>query len=294
MRLPTLTDKASPQILYPPRPFTGKIQRSTHSECANTMIMTLGRYKKVLGKSAWVVCVLCALLLGPAISAVLGADRDNNWRTASRESVGLAPTPSEHPEAIVQVYGARAFRWRGAFAVHTWIAIKPANAPFYQTAEVIGWGVRHGRSAIRIRTGQPDRKWFGAAPKFYADLRGKAAEDLIPKIVKAIESYPYPDQYRAWPGPNSNTFVAHVLRQAPELRADLPPHAIGKDFLPEAIAAVTPSGTGGQVSLFGVIGLAVGLEEGLELNLLGLNFGIDPGELALRLPGLGKIGLLNN
>lgn len=243
---------------------------------------------------ASILALLSALLLGPAISAVSGADRDGNWRTASRDVTGLAPRPEDHSEAIVQVYGARAFRWRGAFAVHTWIAIKPKGASFYQTAEVIGWGVRHGRSAIRIRSGQPDRQWFGADPELYADLRGVQAEEVIPRIVEAIESYPYPDKYRAWPGPNSNTFVAHVLRQVPELQADLPPHAIGKDYLPGSIAAVTPSGTGGQISLFGVIGVAAGLEEGVEINLLGLNFGIDPGELALRLPGLGKIGLMTD
>jgi hypothetical protein len=32
------------------------------------------------------------------------------------------------------------------------------------------------------------------------------------------------------------------------------------------------------------------MEEGLEFNVLGLSFGIDPKGLALRLPGVGIIG----
>jgi len=190
----------------------------------------------------------------------------------------------------VQVYAARAFEWRGAFAVHTWIAIKPAGGVYFTVHEVTGWGVRHGGSAVRSLQGPPDRYWYGARPELLADIRGDRAAVAIDEIEAAVKSYPYPDRYRAWPGPNSNTFVAYVLRQVSDLRVDLPPTAIGKDYLPGSFAAATPSGTGGQVSAFGLAGVAVGLEEGLEINVLGLNFGVDPGELAVRLPGIGKAG----
>ncbi len=66
-----------------------------------------------------------------------------------------------------------------------------------------------------------------------------------------------------------NTFTAFVLRDNPELRVDLPPTAIGKDYLGLMPVARTPSGTGGQLSLFGLAGVAAGVEEGLEVNLLG-------------------------
>jgi hypothetical protein len=45
-----------------------------------------------------------------------------------------------------------------------------------------------------------------------------------------------------------------------------------------------------QVSLFGLAGVLVGLEEGLEVNLLGLSFGIDLNRPALRLPVAGRLG----
>ena len=81
----------------------------------------------------------------------------------------------------------------------------------------------------------------------------------------------------------------------PELRVDLPPTAIGKDYLPGgALVAGTPSGTGYQVSLFGLVGVLAAVEEGLEINLLGLSFGIDPLDLALKLPMAGRISLREN
>ena len=40
---------------------------------------------------------------------------------------------------------------------------------------------------------------------------------------------------------------------------------------------------------FGVLGVLAATEEGLEVNLLGLNFGIDPLDFALKLPGFGRV-----
>ena len=45
------------------------------------------------------------------------------------------------------------------------------------------------------------------------------------------------------------------------------------------------------LSLGGLFGIAVGVEEGLEFNLLGLVIGIDPKRLAIKLPGLGQLGM---
>jgi hypothetical protein len=120
-------------------------------------------------------------------------------------------------------------------------------------------------------------------------------DKVIEKIDAVARAYPYPDQYHVWPGPNSNTFVAYVARQVPELRLDLPPTAIGKDYIPGGRPfARSPSGTGYQLSLFGVLGVLAGAEEGFELNLFGLTFGIDPLDFAVKLPMVGRIGPNNN
>ena len=145
-------------------------------------------------------------------------------------------------------------------------------------------------TAISVDHRSPDARWFGNRPQLLADRRGEGVDELITRIEAAVASYPYADTYRVWPGPNSNTFVAHLLRAAPELRADLPATAIGKDYLGPRLVAWSPSGTGGQVNVFGVFGALVGLEEGVELNVLGLTFGVDPLDLSLKLPLAGRLG----
>ncbi len=214
-----------------------------------------------------------------------------DWRTASRESAGIAPDPAIHKEAIVQVYAARAFSWRGAFGVHTWIATKPTNGSEFTVYEVMGWRVRHGGDALVVSKRPADGRWFGNAPEILADVRGEGVDALVEKIDATAKAYPHRDTYHVWPGPNSNTFTAFVAREIPELELDLPPTAIGKDFIPGGgLVAATPSGTGYQVSLFGLAGLLAGKEEGIEVNLLGLTFGLDFKDPALKLPLAGRIG----
>ncbi|MBP2229524.1 hypothetical protein J2847_002823 [Azospirillum agricola] len=236
--------------------------------------------------------VLVLLLAGPAFviasgTATLGVD----WTRADRSPVGLAPDPAATPEAVVQVYAARALSWRGAFGVHPWFAVKPAGARAYTVYEVVGWRVYRGLPAVAVSNRDPDGRWFGAQPVVLAELRGAAAAAAIPRIAAAAGSYPYAGEYRVWPGPNSNTFAAWVARAVPELRLDLPSTALGKDYLGSGLVARAPSGTGWQLSLFGVAGLLVAWEEGLELNLLGLTVGVDPLDLAVKLPGVGRIAL---
>jgi hypothetical protein len=236
-------------------------------------------------------------LTGPALLALTSLTgcavlERGDWRQARRDASGLAPSPVSTREAVVQVYAARAVGWRAAVAVHSWIALKPRGAAAYTRYEVIGWGVERGVPAIRVNRTGPDNYWFGSRPILLVDRRGDDVDALIARIEAAIASYPYRESYRTWPGPNSNTFVAYIGRAVPELRLELPPTAIGKDFLPGGgLLAPTPSGLGVQVSLLGLAGILVGWEEGLEVNALGLTFGLDVKDPALKLPGLGRLGV---
>lgn len=240
----------------------------------------------------WVLLLIVALVAGPLITIASGkVTLSGNWAMATHRPAGLAPDPATHAAAVVQVYGGRAFGWRGAFAVHTWLAAKPAGAKRYTRYEVIGWYARAGRSAVSVSDMRaPDAEWYGAAPELIRDLRGADAAAVIAKLDAATASYPYADRYTAWPGPNSNTFIAHLAREIPELRLAMPATAVGKDYLPLAQAfARAPSGTGWQVSLLGLLGGLVGIEEGLEVNLLGLVLGLDFRPPALKLPGIGNV-----
>jgi hypothetical protein len=127
-------------------------------------------------------------------------------------------------------------------------------------------------------------------PELVAEKRGPAAAELIPRIDAAAHAYPWAGEYTMWPGPNSNTFTAWVLRAVPELEADLPPTAIGKDYSGKKLLSSAPSGKGVQVSLFGLAGFIASGVEGFEVNLLGLTFGINPFDPALKLPLIGRIG----
>jgi hypothetical protein len=215
-----------------------------------------------------------------------------NWWELRRDSSGQAPDPATTQDAVVQVYAARAVGWRGVMAVHTWVAVKPSGAPAFTRYEVMGWGVGNGAPAVRVNRTGPDNYWFGSRPQLLVDCRGQGVDELITRLEAAVGAYPYPTSYRTWPGPNSNTFIAYLGRAVPELRLDLPVTAIGKDFIPGGMpAAMSPSGTGVQLSLFGVLGVLAGLDEGLEVNVLSLAFGIDVKRPALKLPVVGRLGL---
>lgn len=238
------------------------------------------------------VRTVAALVAGGALilSLVGACSSTRDWRSASSEPVGLAPDPVSAREALVQVYAARTWGWRGWFGVHTWVAVKPTNANAYKVYEVIGWRLRSGRSVVAVSERHPDARWYGNVPELIAEKRGTGVDAIIERIDKAAAAYPYPNSYSAWPGPNSNTFTAWVLRTAPELRAELPPTAIGKDYLGEDLVSSAPSGSGYQISLRGLLGIAVSGVEGLEVNVLGLNFGINPFDPSLKLPLIGRIG----
>ncbi len=162
-----------------------------------------------------------------ALAGCSGSD----WQTASRESSGLSAPPSEFTDAVIEVYAADAFGWRGWFAVHTWIAVKERDAEQYTVLEVVGWGVDRGRPALRsYETTTPDRYWYGARPDKLLYITGDKAQELIPRINAAAEAYPWANEYSVFPGPNSNTFPAWIGKQVPQLGLTLPFSAIGSGY----------------------------------------------------------------
>ncbi len=199
----------------------------------------------------------------------------------------MLPNPTYHLDAVIRVYAARTVRWRGIFAVHTWIVVKERGAPRYTRYDYTAWG-----EPIRVDGFVPDGRWFGAVPQAVISVDGEKAELLIPKIRSVVENYPFRSygDYSAWPGPNSNTFVQAALDAVPELQAVLPPTAVGKDYPYRGIwFGITPSATGMFASLGGYLGLTVGWVEGVELNFLGVVLGFDVRRPAIKLPGLGRV-----
>jgi hypothetical protein len=213
-----------------------------------------------------------------------------DWSTADWSSAGLLPVARAEPAATVIVYAASTGRWKGIFSVHSWLVIKEAGAAKYTRYDVAGWA-----QPIKVDNWPPDARWYGNPPRLIGRVAGPAAERMIPKIKAAVAAYPArrPGDYRLWPGPNSNSFVAAILAEVPETGILLPSNAVGRDWRgPFGLyAGRSPSRTGVQVSVFGIFGVTIAWIEGLELNLLGLVTGLDWQRMALKLPGWGEVRL---
>lgn len=236
------------------------------------------------------VAILAIFLLPLAVHALLyvGADRPTSFRNADWSSVGMLQAASADGDARLLVFTGRTGRWKGIFAVHSWVVFKPENGATWSRYDVVGWG-----QPVRTNGWAPDGRWFGDTPRVLVDVRGAQAAALIPRVRAAITEYSYNNfgDYRIWPGPNSNTFTATVLRAVPELEVTLPPNAVGKDFRAYPYLGWTDSGTGIEASLWGLLGIKLGWIEGVELNFLGLVAGLDLRRPGVKLPGFGRIGI---
>jgi hypothetical protein len=234
--------------------------------------------------------IIILFLLPVAARAALFAfeERPRSFRDANWSSIGALPAAAAHPDARVLVLTGRTGGWKGVVAVHSWIVFKRENAANWTRYDVVGWG-----NPIRLNGWAPDARWYGTAPSVVIDIKGEDAQALIPKIEQAVKDYRYANDgdYRLWPGPNSNSFVAAVLRAIPEVGVTMPPNAIGRDFRSAPYLGFTDSGTGIEASLWGLAGLKIGWVEGIEFNLLGLVSGLDIRDPAIKLPGFGRIGL---
>ncbi|OJU06899.1 MAG: hypothetical protein BGN83_04680 [Rhizobium sp. 63-7] len=214
-------------------------------------------------------------------------DRPRSWREADWSSAGLLPKPGEEDAAAIYIFSAATGGMKGAVSSHSWIVTKGKGDQSYTRYDKVGWG-----SPIR-RNGYPaDAYWYSNTPHLVRAIRGEEAERLIPAVEAAIRSYPYakPGSYRLYPGPNSNTFVAHVLRSVPAIGAVLPPDAVGRDYLPDGrFFQIDDDGLDMHASLYGLIGFSAGLRSGIELHLLGLVAGLDVVEPGVKIPAVGTL-----
>lgn len=237
------------------------------------------------------IYLLLAVAVPLAAGAALSLSRGwaDSWRTADWGSSRLLPEAAAVPDATVMILAARTGRWKSIFAEHMSIVLKPQGAGSWTRYDVVGWGMPVRRNAYPA-----DAFWYGNQPYVAARISGAEAAALIPAIERAVAAYPYSARgsYTVWPGPNSNSFVAWVVRSTPGFDVELPPAAVGKDYLGHGLAiGRAASGTGFVISAWGAAGLTLAWEEGLEINLLGTTIGIDPNDLAVKLPSLGKLSL---
>jgi hypothetical protein len=233
--------------------------------------------------------LFCVYLLPGLAAAAIWASRDHpvNWREAKWTSSHALPDPDVDSEARVTIFAATTGGFKGAFAVHSWIVVKKNGASQYDRYDVVGWG-----QPVRKNGYAPDGYWYSNKPVKVWEATGDRAEALIPRIESAIEAYPHniSGGYRLWPGPNSNTFVASIMRRVPEIDDVLPANAVGRDYLAEGrFYHYDPSGDV-HFTLYGLFGASAGVKSGLEIHIMGLVAGIDFRHPGLKVPAFGRIG----
>ena len=235
---------------------------------------------KALSVWAFIITFLATPYIVETVVTKLGLSSIENLELSSNHD-------SDH--ATLRVYAARTWGPKGIFAVHSWIAMKKEHSEKFEVVQVIGWRQDALGNVLFRETNVPIDSWWGNEATLLLDLHGPEVASIIDKVDAAIMTYPWKQEYTLYPGPNSNTFTAWIGLQVPEMGLDLPATAIGKDWRPLAHSlGPSASGTGIQASLYGLLGTSVGSEEGLELNILGLNFELDLLDMALELPLFGR------
>lgn len=241
-----------------------------------------------------VLAVLSIVYLAPAALAAMlwtTGDHPGSWSQADWTSARVLPTANADKAAAMYIMAARTGGLKGALSDHSWVVVKDKDALQYERWDKVGWGdpIRHNRYPA-------DGHWYSNVPQIVVEKHGAEAEALIPMVRAAIESYPFAMRggYHIFPGPNSNSFTAYVMREVPGIDATLPSVAVGRDYPTDwTFLSIDPDGEEVRLSLWGYAGLVVGLKSGLEVNVLGLVAGFDPWRLAIKIPAFGTFGLLH-
>lgn len=167
-------------------------------------------------------------------------------------------------------------------ARHPWLVARHKGETEWHVYEVGGGGTEDDPFRHHSSYGNPilHKVWRGAE----AEAAAACLEREADAVKRHVESH-----YIFYPGPNSNTFGDVMLRKC-NLHASLPSTSVGKDWRGWFGAGVSSEGTGLQLET-PVLGLKIGLKEGIELHVIGLSIGIDLWPPAIILPlGPGRLG----
>ena len=214
-------------------------------------------------------------------------DRPQSWHEADWSSSRLFAAP-EADAAAVYIMTARTGGMKGAVSSHSWIVLKKPGRRDFDRYDVVGWG-----TPVRKNAYAADARWYSNEPEIHHVVRGAKAQALIADIEQAIASYPWSRRgdYKIWPGPNSNTFVAGIIDAVTGLNVSLPPTAVGRDYPVDGKWVRRSAEDGLRISLAGYAGFALGGQRGFEINFLGVIAGFDLSRGELKLPGFGTINL---
>ena len=165
------------------------------------------------------------------------------------------------------------------FARHTWLDYRANLNSRWKRIEIVT-----PRSGVIHRELEPDefekKSRWGEKVVVLGQSDGRGNSNYVSEIEKVATNYDA-SIYRAYPGPNSNTFAIHLVREVDGISATLDHNAMGKEW--GFYVGRTAGGTGGQIQT-PFVGLAMGLKEGIEISLLGFSGGISFYPPALKIP----------
>lgn len=233
------------------------------------------RVRRGLWKVRW-------LLLGWLVLCLVGEGHSRLWPKS------FTSASSKPDEPVVQLGYSPLPSVLGYIAAHPhFLTFDPAEGRWhrwdlwqYPNQGGTSWGHVH-----RDLLSPPDGVG-GGPPHIAREWRGDEARAILGALARSDE-YPHRDEYLAWPGPNSATYPAWVLREA-GVSADMDPRGIGRDYHGRIGAGRTTTRTGVQAEC-AMLGVKVGLEDGVELHFLCFTFGIDVWPPAIKTP-FGRVG----
>jgi Protein of unknown function (DUF3750) len=208
---------------------------------------------------------------------------------------GIAPQAATAPSVlpstyVVQLRYATLPHVLRAFAVHYWfVMFDPASRQWHrwevwQSKDAGGKSIGHVHCDLR----HPDCGVGGGAYRLAAEWNGSPARAIC-SVLNNARDYPHRDRYRVWPGPNSNTFVAWVLREA-ALHHSFDPRAIGKDYVGLFGVGRSARPPGAQLET-PLLGVKFSLHDGVEVHWLCLTWGLRWSPLAIDTP-FGRVSVL--
>jgi hypothetical protein len=191
-------------------------------------------------------------------------------------------TPPDNSETTIVLLSGTLGHPMEDIARHPWFAVRKKGESEWHVYEVGGGGTETDPFTKHHPYGN------AIVHKVWRGDEADRAVDCVDREGRKWKSY-IESHYILYPGPNSNTFGDRVLR-ACKLSASLPSTSIGKDWRGLIGAGVTSERTGLQIET-PLVGLKIGLKEGVELHVLGLSLGVDLWPPAIIVPlGPGRIG----
>ena len=202
-----------------------------------------------------------------------------------------APRPADIPTGDRDLVVVKTVRlpdnepWYSQFAQHSWIDFHEAGQANWTRVEA---NLDPDVWEIPAAEAHRPTRW-GRDVSLLLVLEGAEAAACVPAIreeaARAAEGF----EYRAFPGPNSNTYTTRILQAVPGLATELDHNSVGKDYTPFVSAGWTAAGDGLHLDTV-LVGASLGYLSGVELHVAGLTLGLSLWPPALKLPVLPRIG----